>query len=125
MKLVIKLLDDWCVLPWFQSGTDAAHSFHEVIGTILGNEVHNTRKRSRAFIDITRLHVGCTKIQFGHCNIYISVQESGLLRIEIQRFADHLYRIGRPAEPQQATRPGQSVPISIVGQLSELLSESR
>ena len=57
MKLIIELLDRWRVLPWFQGGTDAAHSFHEAIGTILGNEVHNTRKHSCAFINITCLHV--------------------------------------------------------------------
>ena len=62
MKLIIKLLDRWRVLPGFQGGTDAVHLFHEAIGAILGNEVPNIHKHSRAFINITRLHVGCSKL---------------------------------------------------------------
>jgi hypothetical protein len=77
VKLVIKLLDRWRVLPWLQGGTDSAHSFHEAIGSVLRNEVSHIRKHSRALVNITSWHVGRTKIQFGHRAIDVYVRKNG------------------------------------------------
>src|SRR5262245_39559820 len=74
VKLVVKLLDCWCVLPWFQGGADAVHFFHKAVGAIPGNEVPNTGKCSRGFIYVTRLHMGCAKLQFTHRDADISAQ---------------------------------------------------
>jgi hypothetical protein len=100
VKLIIKLLNHWRILPWFHGGADAAHSFHEAIGTILGNEVYNTRKRSRAFVNVTPLHVGFAKLQFGHRNIGVPIQRriGRNCIVEFQRFANNFHRVGCPVE---------------------------
>ncbi|MBV9730530.1 MAG: hypothetical protein JO309_14230 [Pseudonocardiales bacterium] len=100
--MIIKLRNRWRVLPGFQGGTDAAYSFYEAIGTILRNEIPNTNKYNRAFINITRLHVGCTKLQFGHRDVDISIhirrRIGWLCNVKFQRFANDLHRVDRLAK---------------------------
>jgi hypothetical protein len=99
IKLIIELLDCWSILPGLQAGTDTAYSFHEAVGSILGNELPNAGKYSRAFINVASSHVGCTKIQFGHRDVDISIKGTGRVgKVEFQRVTDDLDRVGCPSE---------------------------